>query len=119
MAHLTTQDVNLSLLSPTYGAADISGDTFDAGDRTFLHLRNGSAGSVTAIVNDPNSVEPSGATTFDPDVTITVEPGGSRVAGPFPASRFADPDDGYVHVSYDDVTDTDVAIMRLSTPGLA
>lgn len=64
-------------------------DAFDNNGKVMLRITNGGGSSITCKVDDPNSAL-TAATTFDPDVTITVPNGQVRVAGPFPAARFND-----------------------------
>lgn len=117
---LSTQEVGLTSLEPTFSSADADGNTFNSGDRTFLHLKNqqngSAAASVTATIDDPNSVQPTAATSFDPDVEVVVAPDNEKLVGPFRATRFKDDTTGFVSVSYDSVTDLVVAVYRLASP---
>lgn len=117
MAYLPTQTVTLSSVDPVYTVPEVGGDTFDPGDRTFIHVRNGggaSGASITITVDDPNSFEPEASIAFDPDVATTVEAGGQRFVGPFKGSRFQLADDSFVHMSCDSVDDVEVAVLSIN-----
>lgn len=77
-------------------------DAFDNNGKVMLRINNGGGGSITCKIDDPNSSLAS-ATTFDPDVTITIPNGQVRVAGPFPAARFNDAN-GRVNMTFSGVT---------------
>lgn len=114
------QAIGLNELLPTYEAADATGNQFDPGDRVFLHLKNNQpasvSASVTASIDDPNSSEPVGGTSFNPDLSVVIPAQQSAFVGPLYASRFADSTTGYVTVTYDDVTSVEIAVLRLNTP---
>lgn len=117
MAFLPTTTITLAGATLSYIAADVAGDTFTPSDRTYFHIKNDSGGSVTALFEDPNSISPPEATTFDPDVTVVVAPATEVVVGPFSPSRFADTD-GYMSVSYDTVTSISVVVCKVVVPSL-
>lgn len=114
MAVLTVQDLNLAGIAPAYVAAAAGGDTFKprGGRAAIIHVKNGGAGAITATVNDPTSVAPASAATFDPDVAVSVPAGGERVITLSPIDRFTDVN-GDVAVAYSGVTTVTVGVFRL------
>lgn len=115
MAYLTTQTVELAGVEPSLQAAASGGDTFTPSDRTFFHVLNGNAASVTVVIDDPNSSGPTEATSFDPDVTVVVEPAGTRLIGPVNAARFGSSDDTFAHVSYSTAASVTVGVFALAS----
>lgn len=108
MAVLTVQDISRTGLNPSYASAAAGGDSFDNDGRTFVHVKNGSAGSITVTVNSQTACNYG----FDHDETVSVPAGGERLIGPFPKERFNDAD-GRVKLSYSAVTSLTVAAIRL------
>lgn len=119
---VTAQSITLNEIYPTYTSADASGNTFEPGGRIFLHLKNDNpasvSASVTATVDDPNTVEPTGGTSFNPDLTIVLGAQMDAMIGPLYASRFAQSASGYVLVNYDDATNMQLAVFDLGPPGV-
>jgi hypothetical protein len=120
MTYLATQTVTLASVEPTFNEASEVGNEINAGDRTYIHVRNGAggsinSGSITVVIDDPNSVAPEGATEFDPDVTIVLAPNSEKVVGPLQSSRFTNRDDGLVHISYDITTSLEIAVLQISS----
>lgn len=111
MAILPVQTISADGLDASYVAAGVSGDRFRPSDRTFFHVKNGGGGSVTVTVDDNLTRTPAGATSFDPDLEVVIEPGGERFIGPIVATRFR-ATDGYADVTYDSVTSVTVAALR-------
>lgn len=111
-ALLTVQDVTLSGVTPSYAAAGAGGDTFPNDGRSFLHVKNGGAGSITVTVDDLGSTAPEGAAAFDPDPDIVIGAGAEAMIGPFEKSRFDD-DASVVAVSYSGVTSVTVGVFSL------
>lgn len=56
MATLATQSITTSGLSVTYATAAAS-DRFTPAERTFLHVRNNNAGTVTVTITTPGTVD--------------------------------------------------------------
>src|SRR5690606_769244 len=105
--------IGLDELDPEYTAADAQGNTVVPGDRVFIHAKNtNGAASVTLSIDDPNSIGPQGATAFDPDVTIVIEPSGERFVGPILSSRFAG-SDGLALLTADSASDLELAAFSL------
>lgn len=118
MAELSVQDIRAgSPISPSYGPAAAGGDTFKPrasgpGVKLALHVKNGSAGSITVTVNDPNTKTPLGATAFNPDIGIVIPAGAERIALLDPISRFVD-ENGNVGLTYSGVTSLTIGVLRL------
>lgn len=96
----------------TAGVAVANNDTFPAGYENFLRVKNGNASATTVtVMNASANAGPQGTflapLALAPAVAGTT---GDRMFGPFPASTFADPSDGLVHVSYS-VTATVTALV--------
>lgn len=81
----------------------------------FFYVKNGSGSAVTLTFADTNSVGPTGAQAFNPNIVVVVPASGVRYIGPFGGSRFANADDGNVQVSYSSITSVQVAVLSLSS----
>lgn len=109
MAILTTQQVTLAGLAPSYGAAGASGDKFQPGDNVWLHVKNTSGSPVTVTVDSKTPSNYGG----DSDIVVSVPATtGERLFGPFSPGRFSGPD-GLVDVSYSGTTNVTVAAVRI------
>ena len=113
MAVLSTQTISEIGLNPVFVNADPLGDKVLPSRRTFIHVKNNKvSGSITVSVEDIMSVEPSGATSFNPDLSVEIEPTGERLIGPLLEGRFVTYD-GYSHISYTDTTDVVVSVFEV------
>lgn len=106
MAALTTQQISpAGLTSTTLTAANGGGDTFTPDDRTFLHVNNGSGGSINVTLaavqtaSDHNSVIPANV--------VAVGAGVRMLIGPLPASIYTGA------ITYSGVTSLTVAAQRV------
>lgn len=90
---LAVQRVIRAGLNPGYGAVSAS-DTFPFSLRTFLHVKNGSAGAINVTINAQRTCE-SGV---DHDEVVAVPAGGERLIGGF-TDRFVD-SNGRVNVLF-------------------
>lgn len=90
MATRTPQAITLGGITPTYHAATATtGDKVRAGDRTFIHLKNGGGASITATFSGV------GKTAYQvdlPDKAYTIAAGAEMLIPVLP--EFGDPDDG-------------------------
>lgn len=77
-------------VAPVYNAAG-STDTIavNPGRHYIVHVKNGGGSSINVTVTDPNSVSPSGATQFNPNVIVAVGAGTEKVMV-LEATRFRD-----------------------------
>lgn len=116
MANITAQAIDEDgLNNPTTQAAAGGGDAIvSPGDGVVFMFVNGDAAPHDFKVDDPRTRTPSGATTFDPDVTINVA-AGQRAFVWLPGDRFTNPTTGVISVSYpgSDVTSCTVAAFRI------
>jgi hypothetical protein len=95
-------------LSPTFGAAGVSGDTFPNDGHTFIRVKNGSGSPITVTVAPARAVDgltPAGRTVSIPATT------GDVSIGPFPGDDYNT--DGTASVSYSSVTTVTVAVVSL------
>lgn len=116
MAALTVQTLTEAGLETTFTAASGGGDTFVNPDdeRTFVWLKNGSGGDITATFNrQPTSLNVTG---YGPiaisDRTVVVQAGEERLVGPFPAAMYNNAS-GAVEMSYSGVSSLTVAVVRM------
>ena len=72
-------------------------------------MTGSSCSPMTVTIDDTGSVEPSGSTTFDPDVEVTVGATDEEWIGPFPKNRFG----ASVAVTYSAVTSLTVAAIAI------
>lgn len=86
MSAVNPQLVQIAGTTPTYNAASAGGDTFPTSDRTWIHVKNGSGGSITATLTTPGTV---GGLAIA-DAAIAVPAGAERLIGPITPSLFGD-----------------------------
>lgn len=108
MAELTVQQIDRDGTTPSFSNAAGGGDTFDNDGKTYLHVKNGGAGSITVTINSQKQCDQG----FDHDLTVNINAGAEALIGPFPPDRFND-DNGEVNVSYSGTTSVTVAAFRL------
>lgn len=102
---------------PTAGVAvAASGDTFPPSQDNYLRVRNaGATVCNVTIMNASANAGPSGTflapLVLTPSVPITT---GDKMWGPFPASTFADPSDGQIHVAYSFITTVTANVYNFS-----
>lgn len=106
MATRTVQTASLTAVAPGPFSADVAGDKFAIPLTGPVHLRiiNGSGASITCTIDDPNSASPSGATSFNPDVVITVPASSTRVVKIDDRQRFTNSADSLVALAWSAVT---------------
>lgn len=109
MATLSTQVVALTGLNPTYGAATGGGDKCEVGDRNFLHVKNGSASSITVTLTATAALR--GQTVSN--VTVPVPASGERMIGPLSADLLQSPTDGLCGIGYSASATVTVAALRI------
>lgn len=101
MATITKQQIIPAGLAVTYATSQAGPDKLAPGPTTFLHVKNVTGSPITVTIDDPLSVSPSGAQSFNPDLSVTVPATtGDRMIGPLPAERFASTADGMVNITY-------------------
>ncbi|MGK4583483.1 hypothetical protein [Kitasatospora sp. HPMI-4] len=110
MATLPTQVIALAGLTPAYAAAGASGDKVAmSGDRTFLHVKNGSASPITVTLTATGAVR--GQTVTSP--TVTIPASGERMIGPLTADLLAGAADGLAAIAYSAAASVTVAALRI------
>ncbi|MEV7599865.1 hypothetical protein AB0O91_21025 [Kitasatospora sp. NPDC089797] len=110
MALLTVQTIKPGGLSPTYGAASAGGDKLPlSAANTFLHVKNGSASSITVTVTTQNNSY-KGLTV--PDRTVNIPASGEQMFGPFDPTLHADINQ-QASIGYSATTTVTVAAFRL------
>ncbi|MFE6866010.1 hypothetical protein ACFVFS_05600 [Kitasatospora sp. NPDC057692] len=109
MATLPLQAVSIAGLNPTYASAAAGGDKVACGERTFLHVKNGSASPVTVTLTATSSVR--GQTVTSP--TVSVPASGERMIGPLPAELLAGPTDSLASISYSASASVTIAALRI------
>lgn len=108
MAVLSVQSITQAGIAPTFSAAGAAGDSFSNNEKTYFHVKNGGASSITVTVDSFTKCNHG----FDHDITITVPASGERIIGPFPSARFND-DSSKVNVTYSAVTSVTVAAFKM------
>lgn len=99
----TVQTASLTPVAPGAFTADATGDKFAmpaSGGPVYLRITNGSGSSITCTIDDPNSVTPTGATSFNPDVAVAVPAGASRVVKVGDPTRFTNASDSLVALAW-------------------
>ncbi|MEU7597279.1 hypothetical protein AB0B79_30245 [Streptomyces sp. NPDC039022] len=109
MATLTAQAVSLVGTNPAYASATSGGDKVAPGDRTVLHVKNGSGSSVTVTLTATASVRGQAVG----NVTIAVPASGERLIGPLASDLLASPVDGLVAIGYSSATSVTIAALRI------
>jgi hypothetical protein len=109
MATLSYVQPTILGTNPNFVAAAGGGDKVAPSDRGYLHVRNGSGGSITVTVDVPGTTKYGQNT---PNVPVAVAAGAEKIIGPFPAD-LADPTDGLVAITYSGVTSLTVAAITL------
>ena len=105
MAVLTVQEIARTGLDPTYAAATAGGDEAPNDEISFLHVKNGSAGSLDVTIQTPGTVDGLAIT----DRTVAVPATSERMIGPFPASVYG----ATLTISYTGVTSLTIAAIRM------
>lgn len=109
MANLTVQSISQTGITPTFAAANALGDNIRNDGKSFLHIKNGGAASITVTFDSIGKCNQG----FDHDVIITVTAAGERIVGPFGVSRFND-ELGKLNIAYSAVTTVTVASFRMA-----
>jgi hypothetical protein len=114
MATLATQSITRAGAAPSYAAATGGGDRFTPGQRTFLHVKNGSGGALTVTVSSQSrSVIPNVSIT---SLAVSVPAAGERMIGPLPPEIFMATDGtGLGDITYSGVTSLTVGVFDLTS----
>lgn len=109
MATLAVTSTTITGATATAVAAGAGGDDFPNDGATVLKVINGGGGAITVTINDTGTEQPVGATSFNPDVQVSVPAGATRYIGPFPESRFG----SSVGVTYSGVSSVTVVPIKV------
>jgi hypothetical protein len=115
MATLVRQKVVIGGLTPSYGAAAGGGDVVDNSDgKTFLHVKNGSGGSITVTVTAQETSLATGThgTLAVSNVAIAIAAGQERMIGPFPKQAYNN-SSKQLAISYSGVTSLTIAALYI------
>lgn len=113
MATLAIQAIARAGVIPAYAAAAGGGDRFLPGPRTFVHIKNGGGGSITATVTTTRTDSYGNAVT---DNAIAVGAGAEKMIGPFPAEAYGAVADGLADIAYTGVTTVTVGVFEVTAP---
>lgn len=105
MADLTVVNPNvLAGVAPVSNTLAGGGDRFAVtkGRKYMIRVDNAHTSSQNVVIDDPNSQNPGAATSFNPDVTLTV-PNATKRAMIVDADRFGDANN-WVNLTYSGVT---------------
>lgn len=118
MATLTVQNIVEAGLAAAYAAAAAGGDVVPNDGNTFLHVKNGSGGSITVTVTPAVTTVQSArhGTLTRANIAVAVPAGGERFIGPFAPEAFNN-SSGQAAITYSGVTSVTLAAVRL--PALA
>jgi len=111
MAVLTTQSIirTGTGLEPSYESCAAGGDSFVNTGKEFLHVKNGSGGSLTVTVVTPVTVDALAVT----DAAYAIPAGEERMIGPFPCRYYAT--NGSTSITYSGVTSLTIAVLQPGT----
>lgn len=105
---LAVQAIDVDGITPSYAAANVDGNSVaNTGDQ-FVHVKNGSASSVTVTIPTPAKVQGVDVA----DITVAVAAGAEAMIGPFPAGLF-NQSGGVVYINYSAVTSVTVAAFKV------
>lgn len=107
---LTSQQVSRAGIIPTYSAVTHpDGNSFiNVDERNFIHVKNGSGGSLTVTVQTPITIDSLAVT----DLTVSIAAGAEKLIGPFPLAYY-NQTDGHVYIDYSTGTSITIAVLRL------
>ena len=118
MATLTRQKAVLTGLTPSYASCAGGGDVVDNSDgKTFLHVKNGSGGSITVTVTAQStslSTTTHGLLTVS-NVAIAIGAGSERIIGPFPKQAYNNASK-QLAITYSGVTSLTIAAFYIEYP---
>lgn len=107
MAQLAPQKIKPAGTAVALVAASAGGDTFPAGSRTALRVKNGSGAGITVTVHAQHACNHG---TLH-DLAVVVAAGATEEIGGLDPRRFADAD-GLIHVTYSATATVTVGVVR-------
>ncbi|MES2867632.1 MAG: hypothetical protein V4703_12890 [Actinomycetota bacterium] len=108
---LSVQSFTRAGVVPVFAAAPSGGARIRPGPRTWLHVRNASGGPVTVT---PVTTFVDGLGNPSLSTPVVVGAGAERVAGPFPAEAYEDPEDGLMGVVFSATSGVTVALLSIA-----
>lgn len=102
---LTPTQITRAGVAPTLSAANADGHSVSNAHSPFLHVNNGSGGSITVTILIPKTLD--GQSIANSGRQVTVPAGQARLIGPFPPGTYEQAD-GTVHVNFSSVTSVTV-----------
>jgi len=103
---LTVQTVSRTGLNPSYTSANADGHSVASeGEKTFLHVKNASGGSINVTVQTPGTVDGLAIS----DLIVAVPASGERMIGPFPIGYYTTS----LLVDFSSVTSVTVAALKV------
>lgn len=114
MTTLTRQDLADAGLLASYASCAGGGDAVDNDGKTFLHVKNGSVGSITVTVTAqvPTKLTDGFGTLTRSNIAVAIGAGAEKFLGPFPVRAFNDAN-GRLAITYSGVTSLTIAAVRL------
>ena len=106
---LAVQQIVRTGLTPALAAANADGSYVPNDGRTFLQVKNGSAGAVTVTVETPGTVDGLAIGDLAVVVPLTV---GDKIIGPFPPDTYNQPD-GTIKATFSAVASVTIGAFRL------
>ena len=110
MAKLTPVQAQLAGAAVTMAAASAGGDTLDGSDNVAVLVTNGGGSSINVTVTVPGKTR---AGQDEPDVTVAVAAGASKIIGPLADFLEDRATDRLVHIGYSSVTSVTVAALKI------
>lgn len=107
MATVTSERIQIAGTEATYNAASALGDKVAPGDDVVLHVKNGSAGSITCTIVTPGTV----AGQAIGDVAVAIPAGEERFIGPLTSDIFAS--EGLVDITWSSETSVTFAAVKV------
>ncbi len=105
---LTVSPIDRTGLDPSYSAANVDGHSVENAEREFIHVKNGSGGSIDVTFITPGVVDSQAIA----DRVVAVPAGEERMIGPFPRGTYNQPGTTVVHVDFSAVTSVTCAAFR-------
>ena len=110
MATLAPAQATIAGTAVTMAAASAGGDAVDGNDNVAILVTNGGASSINVTVTVPGNTRFGQA---EPDVTVAVAAGASKLIGPLVDALEDRATDRLVHIGYSDVTSVTVAALKI------
>jgi len=105
---LTTQQIAVAGIIPTYAAANAAGQSVGNRGRTVVHVKNASAGSINVTFITPVTVGNRAVT----DDVVAIGAASEKLIGPFDENAYNTPD-GLLEFDFSAVTSVTVAAFTL------